>query len=117
MGFPLRMPRSCCEVIGSGGPTRRGVPCRWQATPIGSLSDRIGGTRQPTEDAMQKETLTALVRHHLETASTASSGRSAHTIYGGHEHVLRQTLIALKAGVSLDETKNPGETPRPALDG
>ena len=36
---------------------------------------------------MQKESLTALVRHHLETASTAStasSGRSAHTIYGGH---------------------------------
>ena len=31
---------------------------------------------------MQKESLTALVRHHLETASTASSGRSAHTIYG-----------------------------------
>ncbi len=31
---------------------------------------------------MQKESLTALVRHHLETASTASSGRSAHTICG-----------------------------------
>jgi len=36
---------------------------------------------------MQKESLTALVRHHLVTASTAPSGRSAHTIYGGHEHV------------------------------
>ena len=41
---------------------------------------------------MQKESLTALVRHHLGTASTAPSGRSAHTIYGGHEHALRQTL-------------------------
>ena len=58
---------------------------------------------------MQKESLTALVRHHLETASTSSSGRSAHTIYGGHEHVLRQTLIALRAGSRLDEHENPGE--------
>lgn len=37
---------------------------------------------------MQKESLIALVLHHLETASAASSGRSAHTIYGGHEHSL-----------------------------
>ena len=43
---------------------------------------------------MQKESLTALVRHHLELAATAPSGRSAHTVHGGHEHVLRQTLIA-----------------------
>ena len=56
---------------------------------------------------MQKESLTALVRHHLETASSQSSGRSAHTIYGGHEHVLRQTLIALRAGSRLDEHENP----------
>ena len=43
---------------------------------------------------MQKESLTALVRHQLETASTATSGRSAHTVFGGHERVLSQTLIA-----------------------
>ena len=66
---------------------------------------------------MQKESLTALVRHHLETASTASSGRSAHTIYGGHEHVLRQTLIALRAGSSLDEHENPGEATVQVLHG
>lgn len=58
---------------------------------------------------MQKESLTALVRHHLEAASSASSGRSAHTIYGGHQHALRQTLIALRAGSCLDEHENPGE--------
>ena len=58
---------------------------------------------------MQKESLTALTRQHLEAATAASSGRSAHTIYGGHEHVLRQTLIALRAGSSLDEHENPGE--------
>ncbi len=59
---------------------------------------------------MQKESLRALARHHLATASTAASGRSAHTLYGGHERVLRQTLIALRAGTNLDEHENPGET-------
>ncbi len=58
---------------------------------------------------MPKESLTALVRQHLEIASTASSGRSAHTIYGGQESVLRQTLIALRAGSGLDEHESNGE--------
>ena len=66
---------------------------------------------------MQKESLTALVRHHLETARTASSGRSAHTVYGGHEHVLRQTLIALRAGSNLEEHENPGEATLQVLHG
>ena len=66
---------------------------------------------------MQKESLTALVRHHLETATTASSGRSAHTIYGGHERVLRQTLIALRAGSHLEEHENPGEATVQVLHG
>lgn len=66
---------------------------------------------------MQKESLTALVRHHLEKAISASSGRSAHTVYGGHEHSLRQTLIALQAGSSLDEHENPGEATLQVLHG
>lgn len=66
---------------------------------------------------MQKESLTALVRHHLATAATASSGRSAHTVYGGHEHALRQTLIALRAGTSLNEHENPGEATLQVLHG
>jgi quercetin dioxygenase-like cupin family protein len=66
---------------------------------------------------VQKESLTALVRHHLQQASTASSGRSAHTIYGGHEHALRQTLIALRAGSNLDEHENPGEATLQVLHG
>ena len=66
---------------------------------------------------MQKESLTALVRHHLETAATASSGRSAHTVHGGHEHALRQTLIALRAGSSLDEHESPGEATLQVLEG
>ena len=66
---------------------------------------------------MQKESLTALVQHHLELAETAPSGRSAHTVYGGHEHVLRQTLIALRAGRRLDEHENPGEATLQVLHG
>jgi quercetin dioxygenase-like cupin family protein len=66
---------------------------------------------------MQKESLTALARQHLKTARAAASGRSAHTIYGGHEHVLRQTLIALRAGSNLDEHENPGEATLQVLQG
>lgn len=58
---------------------------------------------------MEKFSLTALARHHLNLAQKATSGRSAHTVYGGHEHRLRQTLIALASGQKLDEHENPGE--------
>lgn len=57
----------------------------------------------------EKCSLTALAREQLELARRASSGRSAHTVFGGHEHVLRQTLIALAAGHRLDEHDSPGE--------
>lgn len=66
---------------------------------------------------MQKESLTASMRHHLAIARGASSGRSAHTLYGGHEHTLRQTLIALRAGSRLDEHENPGEATVQVLQG
>jgi quercetin dioxygenase-like cupin family protein len=58
---------------------------------------------------MEKSSLSALAREQLKIARQASSGRSAKTVYGGHEHVLRQTLIALAAGHRLDEHDNPGE--------
>lgn len=58
---------------------------------------------------MEKSSLTALARQQLNLARNASSGRSSRTVYGGHEHVLRQTLIALAAGQVLDEHENPGE--------
>ncbi|MGX7680612.1 LuxR family transcriptional regulator [Jatrophihabitans sp. DSM 45814] len=66
---------------------------------------------------MEKLSLTALVRQHLTTARAATSGRSAHTIYGGHEHVLRQTIIALTKGSVLDEHENPGEATLQVLHG
>lgn len=58
---------------------------------------------------VQKSSLTALARHQLETAREAPSGRSAHTVFGGHEQVMRQTVIALRAGSALNEHNNPGE--------
>lgn len=58
---------------------------------------------------MLKSSLTALVRQQLELAGAAASGRSATTVYGGHEHQLRQTMIALMSGQRLDEHENPGE--------
>lgn len=58
---------------------------------------------------MQKLSLDARVREHLERARASSTDRSSETVYGGHEHVLRQTLIALKSGAELSEHENPGE--------
>lgn len=58
---------------------------------------------------MQKFSLDALAREHLQRAATAPAGRSAETVYGGHEHVLRHTLVALRAGTELAEHENPGE--------
>lgn len=58
---------------------------------------------------MQKMSLQALAREQQVLAAAASSGRSARTVWGGHEHVLRQTVIALTANSSMSEHENPGE--------
>ena len=79
---------------------------------LDGMSDRLKGT--PT---MEKISLTALAREHLETARAASSGRSAHTVYGGHEHSLRQTLMAMTAGSTMDDHESPGEATLQVLQG
>lgn len=66
---------------------------------------------------MNKMSLTALAREHAKLARTAPSGRSSHTVYGGHEHTLRQTLLALAAGQALSEHENPGEATLQVLSG
>ena len=58
---------------------------------------------------MRKVSLVALGREHLERAHQTSSGRSATSVFGGHEHVLRQTLVAMTAETVLAEHANPGE--------
>lgn len=45
----------------------------------------------------------------LSQARESHSGRAAHTLYGGHGHALRQTVIALAAGHELAEHESPGE--------
>ena len=58
---------------------------------------------------MEKFSLDALVREHLKQAGSTPHGRSSTTVYGGHEHMLRQTLVALTAGNSMAEHESPGE--------
>ena len=52
---------------------------------------------------MKTTSLTDLAREQLEAARGASSGRASVTVFGGHEHDLRQTVIALAGGRSLGE--------------
>lgn len=58
---------------------------------------------------MNKLSLDAVAREHLKVATNQTSGRSSETVYGGHERVLRQTLVALTSGTQLSEHENPGE--------
>ena len=73
------------------------------------LGDHTGG--------MEKFSLEARTRVLMKSAATAPAGRAAETVYGGHEHVLRQTLIALTAGAVLSEHENPGEATVQVLGG
>lgn len=66
---------------------------------------------------MNKMSLIAQARTELEGAHRASSGRSAKTVHGGHDKVLRQTVMALCAGQSTDNHENPGEATVQVLGG
>ena len=66
---------------------------------------------------METISLDDLADEHLEQARSASAGRSAHTVHGGHDHRLRQTLIALAAGRRLGEHESPGEATLQVLRG
>lgn len=58
---------------------------------------------------MQKLSLDALARELLKRAAEAAGGRNAQTVVGGHERVLRQTVIAMVKDATLAEHANPGE--------
>jgi quercetin dioxygenase-like cupin family protein len=66
---------------------------------------------------MQKLSLDAQAREHLVRAAASSTGRSAATVFGGHDHILRQTVLALTAGNSLAEHDSPGEATLLVLSG
>ena len=58
--------------------------------------------------AVQKVSIEALARQQLERA--ASTGRNAaDTVVGGHERILRQTVVGMTAGSEMSEHANPGE--------
>ncbi|WP_030519020.1 cupin domain-containing protein [Nocardia sp. NRRL WC-3656] len=58
---------------------------------------------------MEKFSVDAVARELLQRAGAVSAGRAAETVFGGHEHRLRQTVVALVAGAELAEHDNAGE--------
>ena len=66
---------------------------------------------------MDKTSLTSVMNEQLTVAGNSSSGRGSRTVYGDHDHELRQTLIALVAGQQLDDHVNPGEATVQVLTG
>ena len=66
---------------------------------------------------MQGHSLTRLGEDQLAAAREAGSGRASVTVFGGQEHDLRQTLIALVEGRALGEHDAPGEASLQVLRG
>ena len=66
---------------------------------------------------MQKISLSALARQQVDRAAVAGGGHTADTVYGGHEKVLRQTVIGMTQGARLAEHDNPGEATVQVLHG
>ena len=58
---------------------------------------------------MDALSLKTLVDEQLDVARSAHAGRAAYTVYGEHEHKLRQTVIAMAGGQLLHDHESPGE--------
>jgi quercetin dioxygenase-like cupin family protein len=58
---------------------------------------------------MRKISLDAIAREQLAAAGRADASRASVTVFGGHEHVMRQTVIAMTEGADLSEHDNLGE--------
>ena len=57
---------------------------------------------------MESLSLTGLADEQIAAAKLAQAGRAAHTVHGGHEHSLRQTVIALAAGQRTGRARELG---------
>ncbi len=66
---------------------------------------------------MKGESLSRLGDEQLATAREPGSGRAAVTVFGGQQHDLRQTLIALAEGRALGEHDAPDEATLQVLSG
>lgn len=73
------------------------------------MTDTLSSTRVVSLTNMAEELLAA--------ARLAGSGRAAHTVHGGQDVVLRQTVLALVGGRSLGEHESPGEATLQVLSG
>jgi quercetin dioxygenase-like cupin family protein len=58
---------------------------------------------------MNKVSLIAVSRGLLARAASVPAGRGTETVYGGHEHVLRQSVVVLSAHRGLAEHALRGE--------
>jgi quercetin dioxygenase-like cupin family protein len=66
---------------------------------------------------MDTTSLTDTVEAHVRRARAAAHGRSAHTVHGGHDRALRQTVVALRAGTTLNEHDSTREATLQVLAG
>lgn len=58
---------------------------------------------------MNTVSLTDLAREQLQAAEKSSASRASVTVVGGHDHAMRQTVVALSNGQELSEHENPGQ--------
>lgn len=66
---------------------------------------------------MDATSISSIAEEQLDIARKAPAGRAASTVSGGHDRVMRQTVIALTEGSVLHEHENPGEATLYALTG
>jgi quercetin dioxygenase-like cupin family protein len=66
---------------------------------------------------VHKFSIEAMARQQLAAARESAAARASTTVVGGHEHALRQTVLALAAGAALAEHDNPGEATLYVLSG
>jgi quercetin dioxygenase-like cupin family protein len=66
---------------------------------------------------MDPTSLADAARTQVERARAAEHGRSAHTLHGGHDRALRQTVVALRAGTTLREHPSEREATLQVLTG
>ena len=59
--------------------------------------------------SLAKVSLTALADELMAQAAASANGRSARTVYGGLDHELHHTVVALRAGRELGDHVSPGE--------
>jgi quercetin dioxygenase-like cupin family protein len=66
---------------------------------------------------MDTTSLTDIAEAHVQRARAAAHGRSGRTVHGGHDRALRQTVVALRAGTTLNEHHSTREATLQVLAG